>query len=180
MTNDHRLLQLTTCPQALATYPRSAAPCLAVLRAAYPRASRTARDLGCHFGDVACDLAHSSAVTVAGGNDGDLVHVSERRGQRFHDFRQARKQLVKDRGLVVLLKCSALTFMALASASPFLKDDFRLGFSLGANRRRVAFGFRDQALLFGGGQGFDALALDLGAFNTVAISSFSRREISAS
>src|SRR5208282_3531792 len=44
----------------------------------------------------------------------------------------------------------------------FLEDDFGFGFPLSANRRRVPFGFRNQALLLGGGQRFDALTLDLG------------------
>jgi len=44
----------------------------------------------------------------------------------------------------------------------------------------MAFGFRNQALLLGGGQRFDALTLDSAPFNTVAMSSFSRRLISAS
>src|SRR5208282_3346349 len=79
-------------------------------------------------------------------------------------FRQSGNQFVDDRGLVVLLIRCGFYVHGFRFGFTFLEDDFGLGFSLGANRRRVAFGFGYQALLLGGGYGFDTLTLDLGAF----------------
>jgi hypothetical protein len=52
--------------------------------------------------------------------------------------------------------------MALASASPFFRDDFGFRFALGADGVGVTFGFGGEAHLFGGSQSFDASALYFG------------------
>ena len=57
---------------------------------------------------------------------------------------------------------SAFTFMALASASPFLKMISASASPCARMADGVAFGFHDQPLLLGFGQRLDALALDLG------------------
>ena len=59
-------------------------------------------------------------------------------------------------------KASAFTFIAFASASPFLKMISASASPCCADRRSVTFGFRHQALLLGLRQSLDALTLDLG------------------
>ena len=115
-----------------------------------------------HLGHVAGDLVHAGGVAVAGGDDGDLVHVGQRRGQRPDDLRHAGDQLVDDGRLVEFLVSLGLHVHGLGFGFALLEDDFGFGFALRADRRGVAFGFHDQALLLGFGQGLDALALELG------------------
>ncbi len=55
------------------------------------------RHLRRHFGDVAGDLVHARGVAVAGGDDGDLVDVGERRGQGLHDLGHAGDQSCRPR-----------------------------------------------------------------------------------
>ena len=101
-------------------------------------------------------------IAVAGGNDGDLVDVGQRRGQRAHHFRHAGDQLVDDRRLVVFLVGLGLHVHGLGFGFALLEDDLGFGFALRADGGGVTFGFRDQALLLGLGQRLDALALDFG------------------
>src|SRR5438045_1115377 len=115
------------------------------------------RNLRRHFGEVAGDLVHPRRVAVAGGNDGDFVHVGKRAGHGSDDLGHAGEQLVDDRRLVVLLVGFGFHVHGFGFGFTLLEDDFRFGFALSANRRRVTFGFGNQALLFGGGEGFDPL-----------------------
>ena len=101
-------------------------------------------------------------MAVAGRNDGDLVDIGQRRGQRPHDLRHVGDQFVDHRRLVAFLVSLGLYVHRLGFRFAFLQNDFGFGFALRANRGGGAFGFGDPALPFGGGQCFDPLAIDLG------------------
>ena len=72
-------------------------------------------------------------------------------------------QLVDDGRLVVFLISLGLHVHRLGFGLALLEDDVGLGFTLRANRGRLAFSFCDQALFLGRGQRLNALALDLGS-----------------
>src|SRR5580658_2090848 len=108
---------------------------------------------------VAGDLVHAGGVPVARRNNGDLVDVRERRGQRSDDFGQAGDQLIDHGRLVPCLVGDGLDVHRLGFGFAFLEDDLGLRLALGANGAGMAFGFRDQALPLGRGQRFDAQAL---------------------
>src|SRR5207302_8249234 len=99
---------------------------------------------------------------VAGGNDGDLVDVSEGRGQRPDDLGHSSDKLVDDGGLVELLVGFGLDVHGLGFGFALLENDFGFGFALRADGGGVAFGLHDEALAFGFSQSLDALALELG------------------
>src|SRR5271156_1991393 len=101
-------------------------------------------------------------MAVAGGDDGDLVDLAERLGQGAHDVRHTGEEFVHDGGLVVFLESFGLDVHGLGFRFALLEDDFGFGFTLRANGGGAAFGFADEALTLGVGDGLDALALDFG------------------
>src|SRR5213082_2511294 len=111
-------------------------------------------------GDVAGQLVGSSRAVIAGGNDGDFVHFAERFAERPHDVWQAGDEFVDHGRLVVLLVGFRLDVHGLGFRFTLLEDDFGFGFALRADGRGAALRFAHQALAFGVGQSFDALALD--------------------
>src|SRR5271168_2485998 len=104
-------------------------------------------------------------MTVAGGDDGDLVDLAERLGQGAHDVRHTGEEFVHDGGLVVFLESFGLDVHGLGFGFALLEDDFGFGFTLRANGGGAAFGFADEALTLGVGDGLDALALDFGVLH---------------
>src|SRR5277367_6588396 len=101
-------------------------------------------------------------MTVAGGDDGDLVDLAERLGQGAHDVRHAGEEFVHDGGLVVFLEGFGLDVHGFGFRFALLEDDFGFGFALRTNGGGAAFGFADETLTLGVGDGLDALALDFG------------------
>ena len=122
------------------------------------------RNLGGHADHVSGHFVHARCGAIAGGNDGDLVDVGQRRSQRANDFRQAGDQFVDDGGLVVFLIRFGFDVHGPRFGFAFLEDDLGFGFALSAYRGGMAFGFQHQALLFGFGQRFDAAFLDFRLF----------------
>src|SRR3984893_11987606 len=118
------------------------------------------RHLRRHFGDVASDFVHPGGIAVSGGDDGDLVDVGQRTGQRPDHLRHAGEQPVDHRCLVVFLIGFGLYVHGLGFGLTFLENDFGFGLPLRAYRRCVPFGLRNQALLFGRGEGLNALTLN--------------------
>src|SRR5208283_1721850 len=115
-------------------------------------------------GDVTGELVGSGGVTIAGGNDGDFVHLAERFAEGADDFRQTGDELVHDGGLVVLLEGFGLNVHGAGLGVALLENDFGFGFTLCANRGSLALGFGNQALALGAGKRLDALALDFRLF----------------
>src|SRR5271163_930904 len=101
-------------------------------------------------------------MTVASGNNRDLVDLAERLRQSADDVRHSGKEFVHDGGLVVFLEGLGLDVHGFGFRFALLEDNFRFGFALCANRGGATFGFADQALPFGVSDGLDALALDFG------------------
>ena len=79
---------------------------------------------------IAGDLVHAGGVAIAGRNDGDLVDISKRRGQRLDNLRHAADQLVDDGSLVVLLVGFGLDVHRLGFGFALLEDDLGFGFAL--------------------------------------------------
>src|SRR5579862_6192165 len=119
------------------------------------------RDLRRHRGHVSRDLVHAGCVSIAGRNDGDLVHVGQRRGQRPYHFGQARDELIDNRGLVVFLVSLGLHVHGLGFGLAFLEDDFGFRLALRADGGGLAVGFHGQLRFLGFGQCLDAFALHL-------------------
>src|SRR5579862_1867635 len=99
-------------------------------------------------------------MAVAGGDDGDLIDIRERRRQGSHDFGHVGDELVDDGGLVVFLISLGFDVHRFGLGFAFLQYNFGFGFALRADSGGGAFGFGDAALTFGGGEGLDALAID--------------------
>ena len=117
-----------------------------------------------HLGDVPGDLVHPRCIAISRRNDGDLVHVRQRAGQRLYHLGHGGEQPVDHRRLVVLLIRLSLHVHGLRFRFAFLEDDFRFGLALRPDRRSMALGFRNQALLFGRRQRLDPLPLNLCSF----------------
>src|SRR6266550_5675040 len=113
-----------------------------------------------NLGDVPGQFVSAGGIAIACGNDGHLVHLTERLGESAHHFRQSRDEFVEHGGLVVFLEGLGLDVHSLGFSFALLEDDFRFGFALRTNRRGAAFRLAHQALAFGVGQRFDALPLD--------------------
>src|ERR1700730_6559832 len=120
--------------------------------------------LGCDFGDVTGDLVSAGCIAIACGHDGDFVHLTEGLAECADNFRQGGYEFVHDRGLVVFLKSLCFDVHRARFGLALLEDDLGFGFTLSPDRRCAAFGFADHALAFGGGDGFNALTFDFGAF----------------
>ncbi len=62
------------------------------------------RHLRRDLGHVAGKFVSARRIAVAGGDDGDFIHLAERLGQSAHHFRQAGDEFVEDGRLVVFLE----------------------------------------------------------------------------
>src|SRR5258708_5780247 len=122
------------------------------------------RHLRRHLGDVAGDLVHSRGIAVSSRDDGNLVDLRQRTGQRPHHLRHRSEQTVNHRRLVVFLISLGFHVHGLGFSFAFLEDNLGLSLALRAYRRSMPFRFRDQALLFGRSESFDPLPIDFRRF----------------
>ena len=121
-------------------------------------------DLRGDLGHLAGDLVGAGRSVVAGGDDGDLVDLAERLGHGADDVGHVGDELVDDGGLRPLLVGFGFDVHGFGFGFALLEDDVGFGFALQPGGCGAAFGFHGDARLFGVGDVFDALTLDLGAF----------------
>src|SRR5260370_5339742 len=74
-----------------------------------------------NLGDVPGQLVRAGGIAVSSGNDGHLIHFAERLAESRTISGNPVNSLSITAAWLYSWKASALTFMALASASPFLK-----------------------------------------------------------
>src|SRR5580698_7442291 len=109
---------------------------------------------------VSGKFVRAGGIAIAGGYDGHLVYFRKRLAERANHFRQSGDEFVEHGGLVVFLERLRLDVHRLRFGLTLPEDDLRFGFTACTDRRSLTFGFADQALAFGAGDGFHALALD--------------------
>src|SRR3984885_713099 len=113
---------------------------------------------------LAGDFAGSCRAVVAGGDDGNLVDLTKRLGHGTDYVSHVGDELVDDCGLRPLLIGFGFDVHGLGFGFSLLEDDAGLGFTLQTGGGSAALGFHGDAALFGIGDIFDALTLDLGPF----------------
>src|SRR5439155_7917641 len=118
------------------------------------------RNLGSHGCHVAGDLAGSGSGSVAGGHNGDLVHVGQRLGHGPHHFGHVGDELIHHCSLVPPLVRFGFHVHGLGFSLAFLEDDLGFSFTLHANGLSLAFSLGDLALLLGFRDVQDPLLLD--------------------